>query len=97
MSNSLFDNEIDYLTSDLSTLLRGSARVLWWNTQENVREGGSWIGIEKHVPKAAPTSRSIPPFMSTRGSSAFGHFLVHTNGKLADLMTRHAPRDQHAR
>ena len=39
-------NDLDAISRERVTLLPGSARVLWWNPQENAREGGSWIGIE---------------------------------------------------
>ncbi len=41
MLNSLCGNAIGEVVGGSVTVLRGSARVLWWNTQEYAREGGS--------------------------------------------------------
>ena len=56
MSKALRVNTIDAIWGDCGTLLPGSARVLWWNSQEYAREGGSWIGIE-----TCPESSSTQP------------------------------------
>ena len=97
MPKALCINTIDAIWGDRLTPLPGSARVLWWNSQENAREGGSWIGIENMSGKQHhPAVISLPPSLR-RDTSAYGPLPVqHPYGKVALYMPYHAPLEQHA-
>ena len=76
-------------------LVRGSARVLWWNSQENAREGGSWIGIENMSGKQHHQAITLLSLGMTGDTSAYG-FLPHPYRELAVDVTRYVPTEQNA-